>query len=69
MVGEIVGVLEGNAVEGDVELAVLKAADTDILAFRKARTVRRGVENAWRELDRFVVIARQRKILFDEIAG
>jgi hypothetical protein len=67
--GEIVGIAPRNAVKGDVELPVLEAADADVLAFRQARAVGRGVEYAGREFDRFVIVGRRWQVLVDEILG
>ncbi len=57
MVGEVVRITPWNAVESDVELTVLETANADRLAFGEAGPVRRYVGNAWRDLDRLVVIA------------
>src|ERR1700722_801474 len=67
MMREIIGVKPRNAVERDVELAVLKAANAGPQVFHEAGAVRIDRPYAGRELDDVGVISRGRIVVLDEI--
>ncbi len=67
VVGRAVGVAPGDAVVGDVELAVLEAAQ-DGLGLAKARAVERRARHAGREVDDLGEVRSHRDELVDGLA-
>ena len=67
MVGEVVRVTPGDAVEGDVEKAVLEATDRSRQVFHHARTVRIHGPHARCELDDVGVVGERRIVVLDEL--
>jgi len=63
---QVAGVAERNAVEGDVELPVLEAADADAFVLAQARTFRRGDGDAGGVLDDVVEVGIKAQAVADE---
>ncbi len=65
VVGEVVGVAPGNAVQGDVVLPVLEATDAKVAAFLQAWPVGSDRKHARRDLHDVIVVAARRDVVLD----